>query len=362
MRLTVRRPKIRLVLLFIGIVALLLIILFVVATFRHLGLPDPTGRFGVGKTHVTWHDTSRPEDSSANPNDSRELPLQIWYPSDEADGEKAAYIPNLSTISDGLKEAGEVNWVAAWALRYVRTHAYPAAPVSGTSARYPVVVFSPGNSSNLEFYSSYLEDLASHGYIVVGINHPYDVAAVELSDGTVAVIPPLGATPDQDRTASRVEVRKLDILYVLDHLGDLNAGSSVLEGRLDTGQVVAAGHSLGGIAASQACVVDSRFKGCLNLDGLQDGGPFSVRRGESIPSQAFRLITKESTWLPATQRLVESVPNASFTLIPGAEHQSFSDSPLFGPTLNPFKTSAGNTNGLVRASILEFIRATLPIR
>jgi hypothetical protein len=63
--------------------------------------------------------------------------------------------------------------------------------------------------------------------------------------------------------------------------------------------------------------------------------------------------------MPALQKLIESVPNATFTLISGAEHQSFSDGPLFGPTLNPFKTAAERTNSTIRASILEFLSTTL---
>lgn len=358
MRLRIAVPRLRVVLTVLGVIALAVLVLFVAATYKHLGLPAPTGPHSVGKTYVTLTDPSRLEDLSPNPSDHRELPLQVWYPAESTDADAGAYIPSLSEISSGLREAGEVNRVQAWALKYVRTHAVVDAPVAKANQDYPVVIFSPGNSSNIEFYSSYAEELASQGYIVIGINHPYDVAAVELSDGTIAVIPPESA-PDQARIAKRVQVRTEDILYVLDHLGDLRTANPILKGRINTSRVSVAGHSLGGIAAAQAAAAESRLKSCLNLDGLQAGGPFSARPEDPIPSQPFHLITKDSTWAPATQELMESVPNATFTLIAGAEHQSFSDGPLFGPTLNLFETAAERTNSTVRASILQFLSATL---
>ena len=354
-----RRPRLKILLISLGAIVVILLALFVVATYRHLGLPAPTGSYSVGKVYLAWHDTSRPEVMTPDAADDRELPLQIWYPAEPTDESPGAYIPTLDRIADGLKTAGEANWIETWGLKYIRPHAVVGAPASGSKTNYPVIIFSPGQSTNLEFYSSYAEELASHGYIVVGINHPFDVAAVELSDGGVAVIPPAVA-PDPKLTAERVDTRKGDILYVLDHLEDLNAADGVLRGRLAASEVAAVGHSLGGVAAAQACAADQRLRSCINLDGLQLGGPFSVAPGEPIPTQPFRLITKTSTWLPRTQDLVESVPNASFTLIDGASHDDFSDGPLLVPGLNPFTRGADEINGTIRASILDFLEETLP--
>ena len=298
MRIRIAKPRLSVLLIVVGVAALVALALVATGTYRHLGLPAPTGEYSVGKTYVTWTDSSRLEDLSPNPDDQRELPLQIWYPAEPSGERTAPYIPNLAKISAGLRQAGEVNRFEAWGLKHVRTHAVVDAPVAKAKPKYPVVIFSPGNSTNIEFYSSYAEELASQGYVVVGINHPYDAAAVELSDGTIAVVPPESA-PDQARTARRVQVRSADILYVLDHLGDLNSTNGVLKERINPDRVSVAGHSLGGIAASQAAAADPRFKSCLNLDGLQGGGPFSVRPGEAIPSQPFLLITKDSTWTPA---------------------------------------------------------------
>src|SRR6476646_138342 len=66
---------------------------------------------------------------------------------------------------------------------------------------WPVVLFSPGFGAERELYAGLIEDLASHGYIVVAIDHPHDAGIVEFPDGRV-VIP---ASP-MDMTAA-VSVR-----------------------------------------------------------------------------------------------------------------------------------------------------------
>lgn len=64
---------------------------------------------------------------------------------------------------------------------------------------FPVLIFSPGNGTNIEFYTSLASEIASHRYIVIGVNHPYDLPAVELARG-------------------RIEVRTADLLFVLDQV------------------------------------------------------------------------------------------------------------------------------------------------
>src|SRR5439155_4448581 len=49
----------------------------------------------------------------------------------------------------------------------------------------PVLVFSPGFTGVTSSHATLLEDLASHGYAVLNIVHPYEVAAATLADGRV---------------------------------------------------------------------------------------------------------------------------------------------------------------------------------
>src|SRR6185503_10763240 len=82
--------------------------------------------------------------------------------------------------------------------------------------------------------------------------------------------------------------------------------NSPFAGLLDLNHVAAAGHSLGGITASEACKADTRFKGCVNFDGLQAGGPFSADVTAAPPDQPFLFLTKESQIHPALIEKFES--------------------------------------------------------
>ncbi|HXD10392.1 MAG TPA: hypothetical protein VN653_10045 [Anaerolineales bacterium] len=84
-------------------------------------------------------------------------------------------------------QSGELGWWEVFALQFIRSNiSLNVVPVK-EGASYPVVLFSPENGTNIEFYSSLMGEIASHGHIVVGLNRPYEVAAVELSSGSVVL-------------------------------------------------------------------------------------------------------------------------------------------------------------------------------
>jgi Platelet-activating factor acetylhydrolase, isoform II len=57
------------------------------------------------------------------------------------------------------------------------------APVSPEQTSYPVVIMRAGASAFTADYTVLAEDLASHGYIVVGLDAPYRTFLVVLPDG-----------------------------------------------------------------------------------------------------------------------------------------------------------------------------------
>jgi hypothetical protein len=52
----------------------------VVATVKHL--PQPRGKYGIGRIAYHWVDSSRREQFSKVPGSRRELMVYIWYPAD----------------------------------------------------------------------------------------------------------------------------------------------------------------------------------------------------------------------------------------------------------------------------------------
>jgi hypothetical protein len=231
-------------------------------------------------------------------------------------------------------------------------------------APYPVLLISPGNGTNVEFYSVLAGEIASHGYVVMGINHPYDVPAVKLSDGEVAPYDKaqwsLGTSSHQAYTRERMKVRVADILFALDQVEYLGASAnSPFAGILDLDAIAVAGHSLGGIAASEVCKTDERFKACLNFDGSQAGGPFSMEETAIPPSQPFLYLTKEAQLHPRLLQSFESISEGYWVVVHGATHDSFTDGPILQPSLLPVPNRADQIMNWIQKYTLAFLDQTL---
>ncbi|MFO0850949.1 MAG: hypothetical protein U0871_20710 [Gemmataceae bacterium] len=126
------------------------------------------------------------------------------------------------------------------------------------------------------------EELASRGFIVAAVDHPFGSQQVALPGGRVARTT-LGGFLSGDTVAevrnslrqveSEVAVRVADIRFVLDELERLdgNDPAGLFTGRLDIGRAGALGYSFGGAVAAEASSQDSRLKAVVNLDGMLFG-------------------------------------------------------------------------------------------
>lgn len=336
--------------------------LLALSVYLQLDSAPATGPYAVGRTTRRWIDPARPEPLTEAPGDFREVMAEIWYPAEAGTGLPAPYFPDLERLAPNLAASGEVSALEVFGLRYIRSHSRLEARVAGRG-RWPVVLLSPGNGTNVEFYAGLADDLASHGYVVVGLNHPYDVAAVARTDGQIAqfVPGPQALAEREPWVAERVAVRAADALFVLKQLAALDAApADSLAGRLDLDHAAIMGHSLGGLTAAQACRAEPRLRACLNLDGLQRGGPFSVQPGAPPPDQAFMFITKEAALPAALRAQFEAVRAGSYRVVlTGARHDSFTDGPLLTPALLPIAGEAERLLALTRTYCLAFFDQTL---
>ena len=142
-------------------------------------LPAPTGTHPIGRISTECEDRDRVDPYAPDPSTPRHLVLWIWYPADPtSSGAPADFLPRPWTpIADQL--GVDVN--------EIHTHAVADAPAA--DRRSPVLLLSPSGFSPL-FLGSIAEELASHGYVVVGVNHTYETAVTVFSDGHVATMNP----------------------------------------------------------------------------------------------------------------------------------------------------------------------------
>jgi alpha-beta hydrolase superfamily lysophospholipase len=276
-------------------------------------LPKPTGPFAVGTT--TWRlvDNARKETLTAV-GGPRNVEVLAWYPAASAGrGTPAPYLreglPEVRTFATMFG----VPPTTFDALASVRTHADLDAAPAATPKTFPVLLFSHGYTGIASASTALLEDLASHGYAVLSIVHPYEAAAATLADGNLALMLDEGGGPiagvrdvfaewareddmmaavtrasgeeDQLRltrqylmtlTHTGAALRRWvdDTRLVLDRLSTLPATSrsGQLAARLDLTRLGALGHSMGGVTAAQFCVEDRRCRAGLNLDGIPQYG------------------------------------------------------------------------------------------
>jgi dienelactone hydrolase len=103
-------------------------------------------------------------------------------------------------------------------------------PDSGTGP-YPLIVFSHGAGASKDDYLALTRYWASHGYVVMQVNHEDS-----------------GAQGMKERSKAW-STRPGDLSALIDHVGDVEARIPALKGKIDTKHVGVAGHSFGGQTA-----------------------------------------------------------------------------------------------------------------
>lgn len=201
------------------------------------------------------------------------------------------------------------------------------APLQDKPTAYPLLIFSPGGGAPRFFYTTISEDLARKGYVVVAVDHPSDALVVEFPDGRTVI--GLNKTLTRDEVELLVTVRAQDMSFVIDEL------SRQFSGKINTTDVVAFGHSLGGGTVAEATLNDSRIKGGINLDGRLFGS--MEKPGTTISKPFLQFVSEASSSNPYLRWDEEWARLSGWKLelvLQGATHSTFTDLPLVAEALN----------------------------
>jgi pimeloyl-ACP methyl ester carboxylesterase len=267
-------------------------------------LPTPSGPHATGRIAYHWKDT-RDELETSAPGDKREVMAYVFYPASPARGSaRAVYQPDADLMAGPYRPTAMTN-VAG-----LRAHSIEGAPVLRGNARFPVVLLSPGGGMKALTYHTLAEDLASHGYVVVAVEHPFNPRAIRTLEGKVLgpLTPeergwpqPRNAEENQRFYMERVEHMSRDLSFVIDKMAGLDRGPGPLARRLDLSKGVGAmGHSRGGQAAGSVRLLDPRVKGAINLDGAQGPYMFMPLKGEMESGAAPFLWIQKALPAPPT--------------------------------------------------------------
>ncbi len=320
-------------------VALLALVLFLrIEHGLELTLPAPDGPFAVSRATAVWSDKNQRDPFTQVEGSQRELAVWMWYPSvPQPESRKPTeYLP--PDWSRAFSEyRGPVLGTLLRDPAKVKTHSTEDGPLSPEQPTYPVVVLRAGLGAPTTDYTTLAENLASHGYVVVGFDAPYRSSLVVFPDGRV-IDRPTELNPEnfsgqaQDRLLVRlVAAWTSDVAFIVDRLEILNSSPGRFQGRLNLQALGVMGHSLGGAVAAQFCHDDARCRSGINLDGAPQGSVVQ----DGLRQPFLQLLSDHGDEQDATsqeiradlQTLFErSAPGGRLRIvIRGANHFTFSD-------------------------------------
>lgn len=342
--------------------ALTLAIVVVLAALPAIVFPQSagplstTGNFVVGRALVSVSDLSRTESygSGLGP---RRLAIGLWYPEGEA------------------TRAGS----------------------------HPLVVFSHGSLGVLTSNESLYGELASHGYVVAAIGHPYQALYVTHEDGSRTWLDPgflrelRGENARVDPEGSLVlyrrwlSVRTADLDFAIDHItGSLATIDAVamaphstatlerVRPLIDPTTLVVMGHSLGGAAAlalgrfrrDVSAVVALEAPAMGDLSEAEDGGFVLVSKPYPVP--VMNVYSDDTWWrldeLPqyAGNLALRQLDGAGAREVhlPGTNHLGLTDLALTSPLLTRLlggsqEVSAETGLRRLNTAVVEFLDETL---
>jgi len=306
-------------------------------------LPEPLGSYSIGTQVFEWTDPTRDEWFTENENDKRRIVVQIWYPSEPSNAATLPYLPSPEKWLPALSTIIEVPQFLFNHLRKIDTNSVLDAPLHGDVDQAPLVIFSHGIYGFRFQNTAQFEALASRGYIVISLDHPFDATLTVFKDGSIADFRSgyEGELSEEEFWALRtpqLTTRVADIRFMIDTIESKQSAGEDFWSAIDLRRIGIFGHSYGGATGIIALDQDDRIDVAIALDGwILPIRPELVNKGLHKP---FLYIGRE-TWPDQlnNQKLKKLLANSSqqtSMYIPGTAHFDFSDAPLFSPYLQSF--------------------------
>lgn len=278
--------------------------------------PEVTGIYSVKTRIFTWEDESRIE-SFADTGENRALTVKIWYPEKEG--------------------------------------------------KYPLVVFSHGAFGVIDSNSSACMELASNGYVVASIGHPYHAMFVEDVNGRTTFV-------DKDfvkrvyedngsytaETEKKVyefslewmEVRAADMNFVLDTiLKNAEAETEAPFSMVDSEKIGLFGHSMGGATAVQTGRERNDIDAVIDLEGTMAGEYTGFENGyelynetpypiplldvnsRAVRKQIEALEAEHPGWEYVNDYVGKNAVDYREVIFNDTGHLNFTDLPMISPAL-----------------------------
>lgn len=277
--------------------------------------PVVTGTHKVEMQTFTWEDESRVE-TFTDTGENRALTVKFWYP----------------------KEEGS----------------------------YPLIVFSHGAFGVIDSNYSTCTELASNGYVVASIAHPYHAAFVEDANGKVTigdmnfvkqVYADNGEYSEEaekrtyDLSKEWMALRTADMNFVLDTVLEKVQEEEDFFVKINSNKIGLFGHSMGGATAVQIGRERNDIDAVIDLEGTMLGEYVDFKDGyevyneepypipvldvnsEEVQKQAIELGKEHSDWEYVNYYLGRNAVDYREIIFKDAGHLNFTDLPNISPIL-----------------------------
>jgi predicted dienelactone hydrolase len=348
--------------------------------------PRPTGEYQVGTSYLFLEDSARLDTISDAQGDYRWISVKVWYPASPPSGATPAQYGNddfnRSMVEKGIFDRAYLEEIA---LR--PSASFRDVPVASQGAPWPILIYS---SSGVITANVFLfEELASHGYVVLAVGHPYWCEFYFDAEGELFYLDKgnkhytamwaeedakitkdtkeriTRATDAETKLALYKELNQImptevadlalwqeDIDFLIDRLIELNSSEGLYRGRLDTERIGIMGYSKGGALAGQVCATSDRIRAGVNFDGFMFGGVV-----DNTIAKPFMIFGQIVSWcqecpsinLPFFER---ARADAYLVEIADANHATFTDLPLMKKYILP-EGILSSLDGTKSASIIK---------
>jgi dienelactone hydrolase len=315
----------------------------------------PLGEYGVASTAMELVDTSR-NDTYASKPEPRRIMVSAYYPATSSKKCQPVVVPYMTpataaaydqlyaplNIPNGTFGSLELSTCAFFRKDRSRRH------------KFPIILFSPGLGNSRLQYGAMAQSMASHGFVVITMDHAYDATVVEYPDKTVALA--IDIESDEQINAD-VIVRQHDVSFIIDRLHNCSIREELFHNIADTrslNKILMAGHSLGGATAAAAMLADPRIAAAVNLDGSLFGDVLHKNFSSPlmIMSHEGKNLSTDDSW---TQTWGHAVGTKLAVTLNGTQHGTYTDLTLLANTLGLLGTVNAEIGELL--GTLEGVRA-----
>jgi hypothetical protein len=269
--------------------------------------PVPDTPYKVQWTSTELVDPARPADPF-NASHARRIMISRFTPIPNRDCLQTCRVPYMnafmSSVEDAIIEAflGDIGWprgVLASMEMEVCCEVRNSHHHSNKEKSFPTILIGTGLNTTRLLYSAAAQHLASAGYDVVVMDHPYETDAVQFPDGSVVYGGRVPRDPNAtEALAAALDVRSKDASLVLDYLGIGQPGKMKRGNNRGGDKVGFVGDSFGGPAAADVMLKDARVAAGVNMDGMMFGPAVEV--GVPRPFLTFGTpghnSTSDATW------------------------------------------------------------------